>query len=79
MSTKKQYNEAITRGKKVGWANADDDSMLASVAQLLTVITIPALNPWVIYGAAKKAGKTHLELAKMSGLEINEMFWEQEE
>lgn len=54
------YHQQLKRGRKVGWAHADSDSMLAAVAGILADLN--AMNPEVIYDWAVKHGHDYLTL-----------------
>lgn len=65
MSKINKYQEALDRPskKKIGWTNADDDSMLAAVAQVIAGKN--ALSPKGLYEQAKFNNISPLELEAM--------------
>lgn len=72
------YREALDRPKTsgVGWKYADDDSMLASVAKGFVEAGATGLNPAMVYAGAKVKGIGYLELAKMDGMELNDLMFD---
>lgn len=74
-NAKCDFELALAKGSEVGWANADEDSMLASVSEARFLADCRAINAYNIYASAKLENVDAMKLAAMTPLEINDMFW----
>ncbi len=58
-----QYDQALKHGAKVGASRAEGDSMLALTC--LTLASVHAINPRLVYEGAKKKHLTHRDVCRL--------------
>lgn len=79
MSTGLTYEQTLAAARKVGNANADDAGAMALYCADILQLMVGAASPKLVWEGARKAGMTHLQLARLAQedpAKVHDLMWD---